>query len=501
MSTAPRKPGRRDADATAEILIVLLEPAHLSPTGRVLRQQFPQKQPIGVAFCPVPNNPQSRTSPLLASRRSAIKSLGISLLVASSLACGLGTPAAWAQTTGTTKPAKHWVGTWGNSSPTGLSPTGYNNQTIRVMAHVSLGGTRTRVRLTNLFGTEPLTIGAAHVALRAAGTTTPDIQAGTDRVLTFSGQTAIAIPKGATILSDPIDLTIPALSDVAVSVFLPDNTGPVTYHAGVPKTSFVSAGGNHAGDTAFPVGSTTTTLPIVSDIDVFKPGNVGAIVALGDSITQGLRSTTDQDNRWSDQPAFLAYRLVNNTPDTASAGSTTASSTVQGRAVINEGISGNRFLHDVAGPNLVARFDTDVLIKAGVSHVIVLISINDISGNGTDDARQPTADPNNTLVTQDFIAGYRQIIARAHDKGIKIYGATVTPFNTLAAPGEAIRQGINAYIRTSGEFDGVVDFDAAIRDPNDPTKFRVEYNSGDGLHPSDAGYSAMGNSIDLNLFN
>lgn len=421
---------------------------------------------------------------------SRIRPLGTGLLVViAGLAFGSGCPAARAQTT--TTPAKHWVGTWGNSSPTGLTTTGYNNQTLRLMAHTSLGGNRVRVRLTNLFGTKPLTIGAAHIAVRADGITA-DIQPGTDRVLTFSGQTAIAIPKGAVMVSDPVDLAVPATGDVAVSIYLPDNTGPVTFHNGVHKTSYVSTTGDHTGDASLPVAQSILTLPVLSDIELLKSASVGTIVTLGDSITEGVNSTNNQDNRWSD---FLAYRLVN-TPDTGAA----TTSTVRGRAVLNEGISGNRLLHDMAGPNLVARFDTDVLVKPGVSHVIILIGINDINRNGQDDNRQPTADPNNVLVAQDFIAAYRQLITRGHDRGIKVIGATITPYNTIAPAGEAIRQAINDYIRTGGEFDGVVDFDAVIRDPDAPTKFRAEYNSGDGLHPSDAGYAAMGNSIDLNLF-
>lgn len=421
----------------------------------------------------------------------SFKRLAASVLVASSLAFGLGSRATLAQTS-IANPPLHWVSTWGNSSPTGLSPTGYNNQTLRLTAHTSVGASRVRVRLTNLFGTKPLTIGAAHIALRGANA---EIQGGSDRVLTFSGQTAIAIPKGAVIVSDPVDLPVPAAGDLAVSVWLPEDTGPVTYHAGVPKTSYVSTTGNHTADIFLPVASTTTTLPILSDIEVLLPTSVGAIVCLGDSITQGLRSTTDQDNRWSD---FLAFRLL-----TAPAGSILSqisTSAVRGMAVVNEGISGNRLLHDIAGPNLVARFDTDVLVKVGVSHVIVLIGINDISNNGTDDARQRTSDPNNFLVTSDFVAAYRQLITRAHDRGIKIIAGTITPRTANTAEMEAIRQGVNRYIRTSGEFDGGVDFDAAIRDPNNPAIIFAPFDSGDGLHPSDAGYQAMGNAIDLSLF-
>ena len=397
---------------------------------------------------------------------------------------------------------EHWVGTWATAEvgrpqtppvvaaalapgqATAAPPSApapflhFNNQTLRQIVRVSLGGNRLRMVLSNRFGTAPLTIAAAHVALRQSEAA---IVSQSDRSLLFSGRPTITIPSGAVVYSDPVDLTVPAQADLAIDVYLPGETNtpsPLTMHAGALQTSFVSQTGNHTGAPTLPVVATTTSWFLISRVEVMAPESVGAIVAFGDSITDGSRSTVDTNNRW---PDHLARRLVQ-------AGTR--------MAVLNAGIGGNRVLTEGAynaGINALARFEANVLGQAGATHVIVLEGINDI-GN----ARQ-----NPTPTAEDLIAGHRQLIERAHTRGLKIFGATLTPFEGAAyftKEGEAKRQAINQWIRTGKAYDGFVDFDQATRDPANPGRFLPQYDSGDHLHPNDAGYQAMGNAIDLAVF-
>src|SRR5262245_13390931 len=396
---------------------------------------------------------------------------------------------------------EHWVGTWATAevgrpqtppvvlvaTPPGQTAAApppapapflhFNNQTLRQVVRVSLGGNRLRVVLSNRFGTAPLTIAAAHVALRQSDAA---IVSQSDRALLFSGRPTMTIPSGAVVYSDPVDLTVPAQADLAVDVYLPGETNtpsPLTMHAGALQTSFVSQTGNHAGASMLPVVATTTSWFLISRVEVMAPESVGAIVAFGDSITDGSRSTVDTNNRW---PDHLARRLVQ-------AGAR--------MAVLNAGIGGNRVLTEGAynaGINALARFEANVLGQAGVTHVIVLEGINDI-GN----ARQ-----NPTPTAEDLIAGHRQLIERAHTRGLKILGATLTPFEGAAyftKEGEAKRQAVNDWIRNGKAYDGVLDFDRATRDPSQPAKFMPKYDSGDHLHPNDVGYQAMADAIDLAL--
>jgi lysophospholipase L1-like esterase len=400
---------------------------------------------------------------------------------------------------------EHWVGTWATapvarpqfppppvaplapptataqSTPPPTAPAPFmhfNNQTLRQIVHTSIGGRRVRVVLSNAFGITPVTVGAAHIALRDKEAT---IVAASGRRLTFSGRPTMAIPAGAVLFSDPVELASPAMADLAIDVYLPGNTNtpsPLTYFASALQTSYVSETGNHAGASPFPVVATTPSSFLLARVEVMAPQAVGAIVAYGDSITAGSRSTVDTNNRY---PNHLARRLQ-------------ASPTPMG--VLNAGIGGNRVLSEgafTAGTNAVGRFDRDVMTQTGVTHVIVLEGINDI-GN----ARE-----NPTPTAEDLIAGHKQLIERAHTRGIKIFGATLTPFEGAAyytAVGEAKRQAVNRWIRTSGAYDGVIDFDLATRDPGRPARFLPPYDSGDQLHPSDAGYKAMADAIDLALF-
>jgi lysophospholipase L1-like esterase len=298
--------------------------------------------------------------------------------------------------------------------------------------------------------------------------------------LTFAGSATGKILPGATIVSDAVDLTVPEVSDLVVDLYLPGELGtgpsPVTTHNGASQTNYVSGAGNHSGDTAMTAERTAGAWFLLARVEVAAGSKAGAVVAFGDSITDGARSTADMNSRW---PDYLARRL--------------AARKGKEFGVLNAGISGNRVLGDGAGVSALARFDRDVLLQTGATHVIIMEGINDIGIARTNPA--PSAD--------DLIAGHKQLIARAHARGLKVYGATLTPFEGAAywtAEGEAKRQALNQWIRTGGAYDAVIDFDQVTRDPAAPTKFLPAYDSGDHLHPGDAGYKAMGEAVDLKLF-
>ena len=351
----------------------------------------------------------------------------------------------------------------------------FNNQTLRQIVRVSLGGERVRVVLSNAFGTEPLVVGAAHIALRASDAA---IDPTSGRALTFSGRPGMTIAAGAVAFSDPVDVGVPALSDLAIDLYLPDaveaTTSPFTTHTGAWQTSYISPTGDHTGVTEMAM-TTTQAWFFLARVEVTAPDQTGVLVAFGDSITDGTRSTPDTNNRW---PDHFAQRLM--------------AGQVQ-MGVHNAGISGNRVLSDGSSFSGLARFDRDVLVATGVTHVVVLLGTNDIGG----------ARANPSPTAEDIIAGHRQFIERARAQGLTIYGATLAPFegaNYWTPEGEAKRQALNEWIRTSDAYDAVVDFDAAVRDPAHPTMLRPEYDSGDHLHPNDAGYEAMGGAVDLELF-
>jgi lysophospholipase L1-like esterase len=368
----------------------------------------------------------------------------------------------------------------------GQSPLHFNNQTIRQIAHITLGGSRLRVVLSNTFGTVPLTIGAAQIALRDKDAT---IVPQSNRVLTFGGAARTTVPAGAILVSDPVDLTVRDFANLAIDLYLPDDTAvmksPLTTHPAAWQTGYVSPPGNHAGVIAMPVETTTAyrradglpcaTWFFLTRIEVMAPAQAGAIVTIGDSITDGTASTIDTNNRW---PDHLARRL-------AKAGVR--------MAVLNAGMGGNRVLNEGNGPSALARFDRDVIAQTGVTHVVVLEGINDIG-----QARQ-----NPSPGAADLIAAHKQMIERAHARGFKIYGATLTPFegaNSWTAEGESKRQALNEWIRTSKAYDAVFDFDAAVRDPEHPAKLLARYDPGDHLHLNAEGYEALANVVDLKVF-
>ena len=368
--------------------------------------------------------------------------------------------------------AGHWVGTWNASPQAAWYPLELNGQTIRQIAHVSIGGTRVRVRLSNAYGANPLLIGAARVGLRSTGAS---IVPGSGRVLTFNGSESTTIPAGALAISDPVSLRVPDRGDLAVSIYVPGKELAATEHSLGLQTTYISSAGDFSGADSLPTVTTTESFFFLTGVEVDASTTARAIVTLGDSITDGLHSTPDANKRW---PNRLAERL-------RSGGNKIA--------VLNAGISGNRLLHDTVGTNAAARFDRDVLVQSSARYLIVLLGINDIGFPGT-----ATAD--------DIIAGHRQIIHRAHALGLKVYGGTLTPFEAFlpgiyyTPGGEVKRQAVNQWIRTSKAYDAVIDFDKAIRDPGNPAKIRPAYDSGDNLHPNDAGYQAMADAIDLSLF-
>ena len=377
-----------------------------------------------------------------------------------------------------------WVATWTASADRNIYPTAPKSfpaaTTIRQIVHASVGGNQLRFRLSNEFGTAPVIVGPVHVALSAGGAKTfPN----SDRPVTFGGKATTTLYAGAPLISDPIDLPIAPLSDVAITMFLPNATMLGTIHDYAAQTAYVSSGDNTASPDQ-PSPTPYTSRFYVSGLLVEAQNQPRTVVAFGDSITDGQNSTTDANKRW---PDVLSRRLNSNGPWGAF-------------AVLNQGIAGNRVLADLAGVSALARYDRDVLSLAGVQWVILLEGINDIGFPGGSLA--PTSPP---VTAEEIINGYKQIIVRSRQHGIKIMGGTLTPFKGSEVPypnywspeKEATRQAVNRWIRTSGAFDAVVDFDAAVRDPASPQNLLPAFDSGDRLHPNDAGYAAMANAINL----
>ncbi len=387
---------------------------------------------------------------------------------------------------------EHWTGTWA-ASPCAPQPEGtasrqvFSDETLRLVVHTSVGGDAVRIRLSNTFSTEPLTVTAAHLALRDAGSR---IRTGTDHALTFSGRAYVMIPGGASVLSDPLPQAIPALSDVAISLYLPKGTVPGALHYSALQTSFVAAGDQTAA--ADLAGSRTMERwPLLTAVEVSSHSNQAAIVALGSSTTDGAHSTRDTNHRW---PDYFAERLQRDPK-------------LRQLAMLNEGIGGNRVLHDGRGPNGIAfgpsaseRFDRDVLAQAGVRYVVILEGGNDINHPGD------SAPLSETITADDLIAGYRQLTARAHEHGLRVILGTIMPFEGSVKPAEAqpareaIRLAVNDWVLSQHEADGVIDFAKAVADPAHPARFAPAFDSGDHLHPNDAGYKNMADTIDLHLF-
>ncbi len=376
----------------------------------------------------------------------------------------------------------HWVGTW-TTAPVPVDGIALAGQTLRMISRISIGGSRIRVRLSNAYGTRDLAVGAAHLGLRSHGA---DIAEGSDRPLTFSGSPSTTIPAGALVVSDPVDLDVAPLADLAVSVYLPGEVPasfPLTGHDPAHQTNYISPGGDFAGATDMPVKEETEVFLFVTGIEVLAPRETGGIVAFGDSLTEGNISQLDANNRWPDQ---LARRLV-------------ARPSGRRLGVVNQGVGGGRMLHDGHGDSGLRRFDRDVLAQPGVTHVVVLLGINDLRNS------QGRADE---IVSADaLIGGLQQLAVRAQAAGLTAVAGTVMTWEDETfngghyTPGaEARRQALNAWIRANGVFDAVIDFEAALRDPGHPTRMLPRWDSGDHLHPNDLGYRHMADSIDLALF-
>ncbi len=375
----------------------------------------------------------------------------------------------------------HWVGTW-TAAPAPAEGAVFSNHTLRMIPRVSIGGNRLRVRISNAYGSRPLTIGAARVGLRGAG---PGLVPGSNRRLTFGGDAGATVAAGAFVVSDSVELEVAPLSDLAVSVYLPEDL-PASF--GITgryarQTNYISPPGDFTGADVMPVGRLTDDWYFVCGVDVVAPPATGAVVALGDSLTDANISTHDGHHSW---PSQLARRLV---------------ARPRGRpmAVMNQGLGGNRILHDIRGDSGLRRFDRDVLAQPGVTHTIIML--------GTNDLRNRWRKPEEEVSAAQMIAGLKQFAVRGQARGIKVVAATLTPFeNETFLPGawtpkrEAIRQEVNEWVRKTDAFDAIVDFDAALRDPDHPTRMRPIYDCDDHLHPSDLGYRAMGDAIDLALF-
>lgn len=379
--------------------------------------------------------------------------------------------------------APHWVASWQASPqpvwgadflfPT-LVPATLHDQTFRQTARISLGGPRLRVRLSNAYGTQPLRIGAASVAARAGDTPQP---------LSFDGQPGVLISPGQERLSDPLPLVTDDRQALQVSVFVPGPTPVQTFHWEGRQTSW-TAPGDQSRAQALSAASSTTARLFLAGIEVEAAARARSVVVIGDSITDGATASLDQDQRWTDH---LAARLA-----------------PRGIAVVNAGISGGRLLRDGMGESVLARLQRDALDQPGVASVIVLIGINDISWPGTAFARNQ-ARP----ALAELQAGYRALAELARGRGIRIVGATLTPF-AGALPGtplddyyhpdkDVLRRQLNAWLRTDSPFDAVIDLDAALRDPADPSRMAAAYDSGDHLHPGDAGNRAMAEAVDLEV--
>ena len=394
-----------------------------------------------------------------------------------------------AEAQSTTALQGNWVGSWATSQQipepqNALAPEDLHDATLRQIVHLSVGGPSLRVHLSNAFGTSPLHFTSVHIA-KPVATGAVKIDPASDKALTFFGESDVTVPAGAEFVSDPVEYPVAAGSNLAVTMHFDSPPAQQTGHPGSRATSYVSHG-DLVSAVDLPEAKKVDHWYQLAGVDVVAPSNAVAIVALGDSITDGHGATTNGNDRWSD---VLARRLQSS-PSTQAVG------------VLNQGIGGNHLLTDGLGPNVLARFDRDVLAQTGVRYVIVLEGVNDLGGstrNGEVSAAEHSA------LVRRIEEAYQQVILRAHAHGIKVIGATILPYtgSDYYHPGssnEADRQAVNQWIRTPGHFDEVVDLDKVMRDPAHPDHLLPEYDSGDHLHPSPAGYNAMGSAIPLSLF-
>ena len=395
----------------------------------------------------------------------------------------------------------NWVATWTTSpEPTDPDPnepmSNLENQTVRERMRVSVGGAQLRLRLSNEYGSTPLLVGSAAVALPIDAAS---VKPGSIHAVAFEGQSSITIPAGASVLSDPIALPVAYGTEISITLYFPKRVATPTLHALSLKRAVVSQHGDFTRAEKIEGGAISESSILVTAVLVPAQPSQRVVVAFGDSVTDGDGSTVDADHNW---PGDLIRRL----------GKTNEGSRL---AVVNEGIAGNRLLND--GMNISAsfgvsgmtRFDRDALTEPGVTHIVLLEGINDIGFPGAKLGGQYLTDPSEVGTPQDVNSAKRQLISRAHDHSVKVIGATISPFEGMSVAGitgyyseskEAARQKINKWIRTSGAFDGVIDFDALLRDPNHPSRLLPRFGSKDHIHPNDTGYQAIADAIDLTLF-
>jgi lysophospholipase L1-like esterase len=401
-----------------------------------------------------------------------------------------------------------WIGTWATAPQAALPDRfqTFRNQTLRLIVHTSAGGANVRIKISNTFGDQPLVIGGAHIARRTSGA---DIDPASDRTLKFGGQASANVAARSMVISDPVDLDLPALSDLAVSIFLPSPTVVKTSHSLALQTNYVSPEtGDSTATEKFPVAKTISSWPFLTGVDVTASRKGATIVALGSSLTDGDGSTKDANRRW---PDVLAEQLQK-------AG-------YKELGILNEGIIGNRLLSDVDSPRQaggpfgtvyerlapalgqagVARFERDVLAQAGVKYVIIGLGVNDILFPGS------FIPETENVTAHDVIAGYQKLIATGHKRKIRVIGSTIPPFehaifrspyfdHFYTPEKEKVRQEINAWIRNGKEFDGVIDFDEAVKDPSHPAQLLPSFDSGDHLHVNDSGNVAQASAIPIGLF-
>ncbi|RGA05115.1 SGNH/GDSL hydrolase family protein [Microbispora triticiradicis] len=391
--------------------------------------------------------------------------------------------------------AGSWVRSWGASPQAAHDGLGsldghlpLADVTLRQVVRISGGGSRVRVRFTNEFGTAPLDIGAARVGLAAPG---GGVRPGSERVLTFSGAPRVTVPAGAPVLSDPVDISLPALAKLSISLHLPGRVETCTCHDPALETGWTIPGDAVA---ALRLPENAEVLPVralISAVELFPDGPAKTIVVVGDSRTDGAGSTPDTNHSW---PELLAVRLIEGG--------------VAAGYVSNQGISGNRMLNDGIGAATLARFDRDVLATPGLGYVVLSVGANDIAISFAPRDDGPLAGflkmfPGAPVTTDDVIAGYRWLIARARERGVRVYATTIAPYEgaeVFTPEGESARRTVNDWIRTGGAFDAVLDFDAVWRDPDHPGRIRADFHCGDHVHGSDAGYQALADSVDLSLF-
>jgi lysophospholipase L1-like esterase len=396
-------------------------------------------------------------------------------------------------------PQNAWIATWAASpQPTAPNPNkpllNIEDQTVRERVRVSIGGAQICIRLSNEYGSATLLVGSATVA---SPTDPASVRPGSIHTVTFGGHNSITIPAGAPVLSDPVVFPVAPGAEITVSLYFPNRVATPTLHSLALKRAVVSQHGDHTHAEKIEASATSQSLILISAVLLPAQPSQRLVVAFGDSVTDGDGSTVEADRNW---PSDLVRRL----------GKTPEGSKV---AVVNEGVAGNRLLNDCFLPNIgcfgvsaLARFDRDALALPGVTHVVLLEGINDIAFPGAKLGDTYLTDRADGRTPQDLIDGYLQLISRAHARGVKLIGATITPCEGVDLPGyyseskEAIRQSVNNWIRTSGSFDAIIDFDAVLRDPDHPSRMLPRFASEDNLHPNDLGYQAMAGAIDLAIF-